>query len=110
MATAKATNRKLVIGYILRVIRRGSEFIRDRARRSASRYVMRLNLNQQSSGDAWVLHKRLMQTTSPIVDCGVHYVDVMCQICDAKPVRVRGMGGALGTRSRPTSTTTATCR
>ena len=24
-----------------------------------------------------------MRTTSPIVDCGVHYVDVMCQITDA---------------------------
>ena len=33
-----------------------------------------------------------MQTTSPIVDCGVHYLDVMCQITDAKPVEVRGMG------------------
>jgi predicted dehydrogenase len=33
-----------------------------------------------------------MQTTPPIVDCGVHYVDVMCQITDAKPVEVRGMG------------------
>jgi predicted dehydrogenase len=33
-----------------------------------------------------------MKTTSPIVDCGVHYVDVMCQITDAKPIRVHGMG------------------
>ena len=33
-----------------------------------------------------------METTSPIVDCGVHYIDVMCQITDAKPVRVHGMG------------------
>jgi predicted dehydrogenase len=33
-----------------------------------------------------------MRTTSPIVDCGVHYVDVMCQITDARPVSVRGMG------------------
>jgi predicted dehydrogenase len=38
------------------------------------------------------VHKALMQTTSPIVDCGVHYVDVMCQITDAAPVEVRGMG------------------
>ena len=40
----------------------------------------------------WETHKQLMQTTSPIVDCGVHYVDVMCQITDARPVEVRGMG------------------
>ncbi len=33
-----------------------------------------------------------METTSPIVDCGVHYVDVMCQITDARAVEVRGMG------------------
>ena len=55
-------------------------------------YVFRLNLNQQSSGAEWETHKALMQTTSPIVDCGVHYVDVMCQITDALPVRVHGMG------------------
>jgi len=36
--------------------------------------------------------KLIEKTTSPIVDCGVHYVDVMCQITDAKPVRVHGMG------------------
>src|SRR5690606_39509650 len=28
----------------------------------------------------------------PIVDCGVHYVDVMCQLTGAKPVRVHGIG------------------
>ncbi|QTK80515.1 Gfo/Idh/MocA family oxidoreductase [Agrobacterium tumefaciens] len=51
-----------------------------------------MNLNQQSSGATWETHKSLMNTTPPIVDCGVHYVDVMCQITDAKPVEVRGMG------------------
>ena len=55
-------------------------------------YVFRLNLNQQSSGPEWDTHKALLQTTSPIVDCGVHYVDVMCQITDSDPVRVHGMG------------------
>jgi predicted dehydrogenase len=51
-----------------------------------------MNLNQQSSGPTWETHRQLMKTTSPIVDCGVHYLDVMCQITDAKPVEVRGMG------------------
>jgi predicted dehydrogenase len=51
-----------------------------------------MNLNQQSCGAAWDIHKRLMEATSPLVDCGVHYVDVMCQITDARPVQVRGMG------------------
>jgi predicted dehydrogenase len=42
-----------------------------------------------------------METTSPIVDCGVHYVDVMCQITDAKPVEVRGMGVRLSDEIAP---------
>ena len=62
------------------------------ARKLGGPYVFRMNLNQQSSGPTWETHKQLMQTTSPIVDCGVHYVDVMCQITDARPVEVRGMG------------------
>src|ERR1700743_3070695 len=54
--------------------------------------VMRLNLNQQSSGKAWEWHKTLIDSLIPIVDCGVHYVDVMCQLTGAKPVRVHGIG------------------
>jgi len=88
---AKRTGRKLVIGYILRHHPSWVEFIRL-ARELGPPYVMRTNLNQQSSGAAWTLHKRLMETTSPVVDCGVHYIDVMLQISDSRPVQVRGMG------------------
>jgi len=91
--TAKAheTNRKLVVGYILRHHPSWQRLIAE-ARGLGGPYVFRLNLNQQSKGAEWETHKALMQTTSPIVDCGVHYVDVMCQITDARPVRVNGMG------------------
>lgn len=88
---ARRGNRKLVIGYILRHHPSWIDFI-ARARAFGGPYVMRLNLNQQSAGAAWAGHKALMETTSPMVDCGVHYVDVMCQITDAKPIQVRGMG------------------
>jgi predicted dehydrogenase len=88
---AKATGRKLVIGYILRHHPSWIEFIRL-ARELGPPFVIRMNLNQQSSGSAWAIHKRLMQSTSPVVDCGVHYLDVMCQITDARPIQVRGMG------------------
>jgi predicted dehydrogenase len=91
---AQRTGRKLVVGYILRHHPSWIEFIRL-ARQLGPPYVMRMNLNQQSSAGAWRLHKRLMETTSPIVDCGVHYVDVMLQITDARPVQVRGMGARL---------------
>lgn len=89
--TAKRTNRKLVVGYILRHHPSWMRLIQE-ARNLGGPYVFRLNLNQQSSGAEWETHKALMETTSPIVDCGVHYVDVMCQITDASPVKVHGMG------------------
>jgi predicted dehydrogenase len=91
VAAARANGRKLVVGYILRHHPSWVRFIAE-ARKLGGPYAFRLNLNQQSSGSSWDTHLRLMQTTSPIVDCGVHYVDVMCQITDAKPVEVRGMG------------------
>ncbi|WP_323010304.1 Gfo/Idh/MocA family oxidoreductase [Paracoccus sp. (in: a-proteobacteria)] len=88
---AHETGRKLVIGYILRHHPSWQRLIAE-ARALGGPYVFRLNLNQQSSGPTWQVHKALMRTTPPIVDCGVHYVDVMCQITDAPPVEVRGMG------------------
>jgi len=91
VGTAARLNRKLVVGYILRHHPSWMRLIAE-ARDLGGPYVFRLNLNQQSSGAEWETHKALMQTTSPIVDCGVHYVDVMCQITDAQPVRVHGMG------------------
>jgi predicted dehydrogenase len=89
--TARRTGRKLVVGYILRHHPSWMRLIAE-ARRLGPPYVFRLNLNQQSTGATWEVHKALMQATPPIVDCGVHYVDVMCQITDARPVRVHGMG------------------
>ena len=88
---ARDYDRKLVVGYILRHHPSWQRMIAE-ARSLGGPYVFRLNLNQQSKGDEWSTHKQLMQTTPPIVDCGVHYVDVMCQITDAAPVQVRGMG------------------
>jgi predicted dehydrogenase len=97
---ATRLGRKVVVGYILR---HHPSWIRliEEARALGGPYVFRLNLNQQSSGPTWDVHKALMQTTPPIVDCGVHYVDVMCQITDAPPVEVRGMGLRLSDEIAP---------
>ncbi|WP_170366029.1 Gfo/Idh/MocA family protein [Ruegeria arenilitoris] len=97
---ATEANRKLVVGYILRHHPSWMRLISE-ARDLGGPYVFRLNLNQQSDGPTWETHKALMQTTSPIVDCGVHYVDVMCQITDARPVRVNGMGLRLSDEIAP---------
>lgn len=97
---AVQTGRKLIVGYILRHHPSWQRLIAE-ARDLGGPYVFRLNLNQQSQGAEWDTHKSLMQSTSPIVDCGVHYVDVMCQITDAQPVQVRGMGVRLSDKIAP---------
>lgn len=100
VATAEATNRKLVVGYILRHHPSWVRLIEE-SRALGGPYVFRMNLNQQSKGAEWETHKALMQTTAPIVDCGVHYVDVWCQITDAKPVQVNAMGLRLSDEIAP---------
>ncbi len=100
VAAARANGRKLVVGYILRHHPSWITLIAE-ARKLGGPYVFRMNLNQQSDGRFWATHKQLMETTSPIVDCGVHYVDVMCQITDAKAVEVRAMGLRLSDEIAP---------
>jgi predicted dehydrogenase len=94
VARASETKRKLTIGYILRHHPSWIQFI-DMARNLGKPLVMRMNLNQQSSGANWNTHKNLMSSISPIVDCGVHYVDVMCQMTRSRPIRVSGIGARL---------------
>ena len=91
---ARDADRKLVIGYILRVHPTWKRFI-EVAQSLGKPLVMRMNLNQQASGDMWKTHQALMASMSPIVDCGVHYVDVMCQMTRSKPVRVSAIGARL---------------
>lgn len=94
VAKAREKNRKLVIGYILRHHPSWIKFI-ELAQTLGKPLVMRMNLNQQSYGANWNTHKALLSSISPVVDCGVHYVDVMCQMTGAKPVRVSGLGARL---------------
>jgi predicted dehydrogenase len=91
---AKRAGRKLVIGYILRHHPSWIKFI-DIARQLGKPLVMRMNLNQQSHGHMWDVHRNLMKSLSPIVDCGVHYIDVMCQMVRSKPVQVTAIGARL---------------
>jgi predicted dehydrogenase len=71
-ALALAVNRKLVLGYILRV------------------------------HPTWIWHRDLIDSLMPIVDSGVHYVDVMRQLTGARPVRVHGIAAALwGEAAKP---------
>lgn len=91
VATAHLAGKKLVVGYILRHHPAWQQFI-QLAHGLGKPLVMRMNLNQQSSGRAWHTHKMLMQSLSPIVDCGVHYLDVMCQMTQSSPQSVSAIG------------------
>ncbi len=94
VAAAKKANKKLVVGYILRHHPSWVRFI-ELTRELGKPLVMRMNLNQQSDGSMWTLHRNLMKSLSPIVDCGVHYIDVMCQMTRSKPVQVYAIGARL---------------
>jgi len=94
VATAKRMKRKLVVGYILRHHPSWIKFV-EIARELGAPLVFRMNLNQQSKGETWEWHKRLLASFPPLVDCGVHYVDVMCQMTKANPVKVHAIGARL---------------
>jgi predicted dehydrogenase len=98
--TANRTGRKLVVGYILRHHPSWMRFV-EIARTLGTPLVFRMNLNQQSSGPQWATHQKLLQSLSPIVDCGVHYVDIWCQITPARPVSVHAVGARLTEDLRP---------
>jgi len=91
---AKKVNKKVVVGYILRHHPSWTKFI-EIAQTLGKPLVMRMNLNQQSQGNMWNVHRNLMKSLSPIVDCGVHYIDVMCQMARSKPVQVTAIGARL---------------
>ena len=94
VSLAKSKNKALVVGYILRQHPSWIKFV-EVAKTLGTPLVMRMNLNQQSYGKNWETHKSLLSSISPVVDCGVHYVDVMCQMTESKPVRVSGVGAQL---------------
>lgn len=91
---AGKSGRKLVIGYILRHHPSWMKFI-EIAQQLGKPLVMRMNLNQQSHGYMWDVHRNLMKSLSPIVDCGVHYIDMMCQMVRSRPVSVTAIGARL---------------
>lgn len=100
VALAQQHERKVVVGYILRVHPAWQKFI-EVAHTLGKPLVMRMNLNQQSCGKDWTTHKALLKSMSPIVDCGVHYVDVMCQMTRSRPVRVSAIQARLSDDLEP---------
>lgn len=100
ISTANLAGKKLVVGYILRHHPMWQCFI-EKAQSLGKPLAMRMNLNQQSEGGSWQTHRQLMRSLSPIVDCGVHYLDVMCQMTQAEPVSVSAIGVRLSDEIPP---------
>lgn len=94
VAAANKAGKKVVVGYILRHHPSWEKFV-EIAQEMGKPLVMRMNLNQQSHGQMWTVHRNLMKSLSPIVDCGVHYIDVMCQMTRSKPTQVTAIGARL---------------
>jgi predicted dehydrogenase len=54
--------------------------------------------NEFESAESWLYVERASQPyekSEPIVDCGVHYIDVMCQMTRSNPVQVSAIGARL---------------
>ena len=66
VAAAKAAGKQVVVGYILRHHPSWERFVVE-AQKLGKPLVMRMNLNQQSHGYMWGVHKNLMKSLSPIV-------------------------------------------
>jgi predicted dehydrogenase len=91
---ASKAGKKLLVGYILRYHPSWQKFT-ELSQEMGKPLVMRMNLNQQSHGPKWTVHRNLMKSLSPIVDCAVHYIDVMCQMTRSKPTQVSAIGARL---------------
>lgn len=91
---ASQAGKKLVVGYILRHHPSWKKFV-EIAHTMGKPLVMRMNLNQQSKGKEWDTHKNLMKSTAPIVDCGVHYLDMMLLMTESTPIKVSAIGARL---------------
>ncbi|MBE7010789.1 MAG: Gfo/Idh/MocA family oxidoreductase [Ruminococcaceae bacterium] len=82
---------KVLIGYILRhnqTYQKIAQMIQNDA--IGKPIVMRMTQNHHTMN--WQKYLSLIKDTSPIVDCGVHYIDVMHWVTGAEVTEVSGIG------------------
>jgi predicted dehydrogenase len=93
--TVAASKSKVLIGHILRhntTFRKVAEMIRGGE--IGFPIVMRMSQLKETR-ETWHSHLALLQEISPIIDCGVHYVDVMRWFTGSDVVQVSGIGQRL---------------
>lgn len=82
---------KIMVGHILRynaTYRKAAEMIHNDA--IGSPIIMRMSQNHHTMD--WKRYARLIQETSPIIDCGVHYLDVMRWFTKSEIQDISGIG------------------
>lgn len=90
---SRRTGRKLFIGHQLRYVKMWMSIVDDiRSGLLGFPIIMRMAGNQQTFDKTWETQKNLIRDTSPIVDCGTHYVNLMLAMNPAKPKMVCAMG------------------
>ncbi len=57
--------------------------------------ILRMTGNQMTFGSVWRAQQNLIKASSPLIDCGVHYVDLMRWIVQAEATEVFAMGARI---------------
>jgi predicted dehydrogenase len=86
----KASKSKVLVGHILRhnmTYGKIAEMIHNGA--IGSPIVLRMVQNKHTMD--WQRYLELINNTSPLIDCGVHYLDIMQWFCQSKIVEVSGI-------------------
>lgn len=94
MRLAAGAKPKVLVGHILRhnaTYQKVMEMIHG----GAVGFPLVMRMSQVKRSHNWSSHLALLQDASPIVDCGVHYIDVMRWATGADVVSVSGIGQRL---------------
>lgn len=82
---------KVLVGHILRhnaTYRRVAKMIQEGA--IGKPIIMRMTQNHHTLD--WNRYRRLVEETAPIIDCGVHYLDIMQWFTDEQITDISGIG------------------
>ena len=89
---ARQYRRKLYVGYILRHHALWKKFVAC-AKTLEGPLKVTMTCNQHSTGTEWQLHKNILNAgLSPLVDAGIHYVDLMSQLTDGELTDIKAVG------------------
>jgi len=87
----KNAGTKVLIAHILRH-NKSYQAIADFIHRGEIGNLKLIRMVQNHHAMNWPRYQRLLEDCSPIVDCGVHYIDVMQWFSGSRVVEVSGMG------------------